>query len=216
MSGSRRAGRERDPNDRTVHEVHRGGAEVAAGRPQGPPGDVVDRLAGLLPAEALEDALEGLEPEEITGPGRAADAARGPGDRDGAGRRADRAPGLSARAGAAGRRGQHPQRRRRRRRCRPSSGRSRSSTPRDRDGSFEPQLVGKRQTRLAGLDDRILGLYAGGMSVRDIARAPARALRRRDRPRHDQPRHRRGARGRRGVAHPAAGRASTRSSTSTA
>jgi hypothetical protein len=35
----------------------------------GPPQEVVDRLAGLLPAEALQDALEGLEPEEITGPG---------------------------------------------------------------------------------------------------------------------------------------------------
>jgi len=42
-------------------------------------------------------------------------------------------------------------------------------TPRDRAGSFEPKLVGKRQTRLAGLDDRVLDLYAGGMSVRDIA-----------------------------------------------
>ena len=42
-------------------------------------------------------------------------------------------------------------------------------TPRDRDGSFAPQLVGKRQTRLAGLDDKILGLYAGGMTVRDIS-----------------------------------------------
>jgi putative transposase len=42
-------------------------------------------------------------------------------------------------------------------------------TPRDRAGTFEPQLVGKRQTRLAGLDDRVLDLYAGGMSVRDIA-----------------------------------------------
>jgi putative transposase len=41
-------------------------------------------------------------------------------------------------------------------------------TPRDREGSFDPKLVAKRQTRLAGLDDRILGLYAGGMSVRDI------------------------------------------------
>jgi putative transposase len=41
-------------------------------------------------------------------------------------------------------------------------------TPRDRDGSFDPKLVAKRQTRLGGLDDRILGLYAGGMSVRDI------------------------------------------------
>ena len=37
------------------------------------------------------------------------------------------------------------------------------------EGSFEPQLVAKRQTRLAGLDEKILGLYAGGMSVRDIA-----------------------------------------------
>jgi transposase-like protein len=42
-------------------------------------------------------------------------------------------------------------------------------TPRDRDGSFEPQIVAKRQTRLAGLDEKILGLYAGGMTVRDIS-----------------------------------------------
>jgi putative transposase len=42
-------------------------------------------------------------------------------------------------------------------------------TPRDRDGTFDPRLVGKRQTRLAGLDDKILGLYAGGMTVRDIS-----------------------------------------------
>jgi putative transposase len=42
-------------------------------------------------------------------------------------------------------------------------------TPRDRQGSFEPKLVAKRQTRLAGLDDKILGLYAGGMTVRDIS-----------------------------------------------
>ena len=31
--------------------------------------DAIDRLAGLLPAEELEDALKGLEPEQITGPG---------------------------------------------------------------------------------------------------------------------------------------------------
>jgi transposase-like protein len=42
------------------------------------------------------------------------------------------------------------------------------NTPRDRKGSFDPKLVAKRQTRLAGLDDRILDMYAGGMSVRDI------------------------------------------------
>lgn len=41
-------------------------------------------------------------------------------------------------------------------------------TPRDRDGSFEPQLVKKRQTRLTGIEDKILALYAKGMTTRDI------------------------------------------------
>jgi len=40
--------------------------------------------------------------------------------------------------------------------------------PRDRDGTFEPQIVKKRERRLAGFDDRILALYARGMTVRDI------------------------------------------------
>jgi putative transposase len=40
--------------------------------------------------------------------------------------------------------------------------------PRDREGSFEPQLVKKRQTRFTGFDDKILGMYARGMTVRDI------------------------------------------------
>lgn len=40
--------------------------------------------------------------------------------------------------------------------------------PRDRDGSFEPQLVAKHQTRWAGFDDKILSLYARGMTVREI------------------------------------------------
>ena len=38
----------------------------------------------------------------------------------------------------------------------------------DRDGSFEPELVKKGQTRIDGVDDRIIGLYALGLSVRDI------------------------------------------------
>jgi putative transposase len=126
---------------------------------------VVDRLAGLLPPEALEDALKGLEPDEITGTGglltqlagRVIETAlgaeltehlghppggvtQGPNVRNGAGRKT-----VKTELGAVEVR-----------------------TPRDRDGSFEPKLVAKRQTRLAGLDDRILGLYAGGMSVRDI------------------------------------------------
>jgi putative transposase len=51
--------------------------------------------------------------------------------------------------------------------------------PRDREGSFEPRLIAKGQTRLDGLDDKIIALYARGMraacarhargmSVRDI------------------------------------------------
>lgn len=40
--------------------------------------------------------------------------------------------------------------------------------PRDRNGSFEPQLVRKRQRRLAGFDDKVLALYARGMTTREI------------------------------------------------
>ncbi|MCF6319835.1 MAG: IS256 family transposase [Proteobacteria bacterium] len=42
------------------------------------------------------------------------------------------------------------------------------STPRDRNGDFEPILVKKRQRRLTQFDDQILSLYAKGMSTRDI------------------------------------------------
>jgi putative transposase len=40
--------------------------------------------------------------------------------------------------------------------------------PRDRDGSFEPKIVRKRQRRFQGFDDKILALYSRGLSVRDI------------------------------------------------
>ncbi len=43
------------------------------------------------------------------------------------------------------------------------------STPRDRDGTFEPQLVGKHQRRLEGFDEKVMALYAKGMTTRDIA-----------------------------------------------
>ena len=41
-------------------------------------------------------------------------------------------------------------------------------SPRDRDGSFEPQLVRKNQTRLTSMDEQILTLYAKGLSTREI------------------------------------------------
>lgn len=40
--------------------------------------------------------------------------------------------------------------------------------PRDRHGTFDPQIVGKHQTRWAGFDGKILSLYARGMTVREI------------------------------------------------
>ena len=43
------------------------------------------------------------------------------------------------------------------------------SIPRDRQGSFEPVLVPKHQRRIAELDEKILALYARGMSTRDIS-----------------------------------------------
>ena len=42
------------------------------------------------------------------------------------------------------------------------------NTPRDRNTSFEPQLVKKNQTRFTSMDDKILHLYAKGMTTRDI------------------------------------------------
>jgi len=42
------------------------------------------------------------------------------------------------------------------------------AVPRDRDGSFEPRIVRKGQTRLEGFNERIIALYARGMTTRDI------------------------------------------------
>lgn len=44
----------------------------------------------------------------------------------------------------------------------------RIDVPRDREGSFEPRLIGKHERRFTGFDDRILALYARGMTVREI------------------------------------------------
>lgn len=44
-------------------------------------------------------------------------------------------------------------------------------TPRDRNGTFEPELVKKNQTRFTSMDDKVLSLYARGMTTRDIVDA---------------------------------------------
>ena len=48
------------------------------------------------------------------------------------------------------------------------NGRMEIVSPRDRNGSFEPELVKKRQKRFDGFDDKILSMYARGMTVREI------------------------------------------------
>src|ERR671924_1502238 len=40
--------------------------------------------------------------------------------------------------------------------------------PRDREGTFEPRLIGKHERRFSGFDDKILALYARGLTVREI------------------------------------------------
>ena len=47
-------------------------------------------------------------------------------------------------------------------------GELRLATPRDRNGTFEPQLIAKHQRRLSGFDEKIMALYAKGMTTRDI------------------------------------------------
>ncbi len=131
-----------------------------------PEQEVVDRLAELLPEGALDDAVQGLRPEELTGPGgllsqlagRVLEAALGAELTEHLGHPPGAAPaGSNVRNGAMSKT------------VSTDLGPVSVRTPRDRDGSFEPQIVAKRQTRLAGLDEKILGLYAGGMSVRDIS-----------------------------------------------
>jgi len=131
-----------------------------------PPEEVAGRLAELLPEGALDDAVRGLRPDELSGPGgllsqlagRVVEAAleaeltehlgHPPGGRP---------QGSNVRNGATSKRVQT------------DLGPVEVKTPRDRQGSFEPRILPKRQTRLAGLDDKVLGLYAGGMTVRDIS-----------------------------------------------
>ena len=133
---------------------------------EGPPQEVMDRLAGLLPEGALEDAVKGLGPEELSGPGgllsrlagRVVEAALESEMTDHLGHPPGGRPQSSnVRNGSTAKTVQT------------DLGPVQVKTPRDRVGSFEPQILPKRVTRLAGLDEKVLGLYAGGMTVRDIS-----------------------------------------------
>jgi len=130
------------------------------------PDEIRDRLAGLLPEDALEEAVQGLRPEDLTGPGglltqlagRVIEAALDAELSEHLGYpHGQRPPAANIRNGGTPKR------------LNTDLGPVAMRTPRDRDSSFEPQLVRKRQTRIAGLDDRVLDMYSGGMSTRDIA-----------------------------------------------
>jgi putative transposase len=130
------------------------------------PRAVMDRLAGLLPEDALDAAVRGLTPEELSGSGgllsqlagRLVEAALDAEMTEHLGHPPGGVPqAANVRNGSTSKTLQT------------DLGPVEIKTPRDRQGSFEPTLVAKRQTRLAGLDDKILGLYAGGMTVRDIS-----------------------------------------------
>ncbi|MFL5957717.1 MAG: IS256 family transposase [Solirubrobacterales bacterium] len=135
-------------------------------RPSEPADAVLDRLAELLPEGALDDAVRGLTPDELSGPGgllsqlagRVVEAALEAEMTEHLGHPPGGVPeGANVRNGATAKTIQT------------DLGPVEIKTPRDRESSFAPRLVAKRQTRLAGLDDKILGLYAGGMTVRDIS-----------------------------------------------
>jgi putative transposase len=130
------------------------------------PPEVLERLDELFSRDALQEALQGVDCDQVTGPGGLITQL--------AGRVIEAAlqaeltghlghlPGGEPQASNV-RNGSTPKT------LRTDLGAVEIRTPRDRDASFEPQLVAKGQTRLAGLDDRILDLYGGGLSTRDIA-----------------------------------------------
>src|SRR3954451_15756679 len=149
----------------TMNSERRPGPGAGPQEPQ-PPQEVIDRLAGLLPDGALDDAVRGLKPEELSGPGgllsqlagRVVEAALEAEMTEHLGHPPGGIPnGSNVRNGHTSKTVQS------------DLGPVEIKTPRDRQGGFAPQILPKRATRLAGLDDKILGLYSGGMTVRDIA-----------------------------------------------
>jgi putative transposase len=143
----------------------------ARGRDAGIPpgvGDLPDRVKALLPDEVLDELLAGAEGEqEIVGPGgllsqltkRLVERAMEVELTDHLGYEPHAEP-----PGGAGnaRNGTTPKT------LITEQGAVRIDAPRDRAGSFEPQIVRKRQRRFEGFDEKILALYSRGLSTRDI------------------------------------------------
>ena len=130
--------------------------------------DLPDRVKQLLPDEVLDELLAGAQGEqEIVGPGgllsqltkRLVERAMEVELTDHLGYEPHAEP-----PGGAGnaRNGSTPKT------LITEQGQVRIDAPRDRAGTFEPQIVRKRQTRWVGFDDRVISLYARGLTVREI------------------------------------------------
>src|SRR5690348_2853116 len=130
--------------------------------------ELAEELKALLPDELLDELLAGARTEEeITGPGgllsqltkRLVERALEVELTDHLGYEPHQEP-----PGGAGntRNGSTPKT------LITEQGEVRIDTPRDRKGTFEPQIVRKRQRRFEGFDDKILALYSRGLSTRDI------------------------------------------------
>jgi putative transposase len=151
--------------------LNRAGAGEPSGEPAPPPGileGVPDRIRRQLPDELVDELLAGARSEEeIVGPGgllaqltkRLVERAMEVELTDHLGYELHQEP-----PGGTGntRNGSTPKT------LITEQGPVRIDTPRDRAGTFEPQIVRKRQRRFEGFDDKILALYSRGLSTRDI------------------------------------------------
>jgi transposase-like protein len=157
-----------DPSAAGAERSEPGGrAKRGGGGGRGRP-ELAAELKALLPDELLDELLAGARTEEeITGPGgllsqltrRLVERALEVELTDHLGYQPHQEP-----SGVAGntRSGSTPKT------LITEQGEVRFEAPRDRHGTFEPQIVRKRQRRFEGFDDKILALYSRGLSTRDI------------------------------------------------
>ena len=142
---------------------------AGAARPPGPRPELAEQVRELLPDGVIDGLLAGAQTEEeIAGPGgllgqltkRLLERAMEVELTDHLGYEPHQEP-----PGGVGntRNGSTPKR------LITEHGEVQIDTPRDRAGSFDPKIVRKRQRRFEGFDDKILALYARGMSTRDIS-----------------------------------------------
>jgi putative transposase len=148
--------------------VGRAQRRAGAARARAPRPELAEEVKALLPNELIDELLAGARTqEEIAGPGgllgqltkRLVERAMEVELTDHLGYEPHQEP-----AGGAGntRNGSTPKT------LITEQGEVQINAPRDRAGTFEPQIVRKRQRRFEGFDDKILALYSRGLSTRDI------------------------------------------------